>query len=115
MPCPRPIAAGAVSFKRMCGETMKQGIRICKVCGKEYPYCKTFRPEGIFRWQDVACCPEHGSEYFALVMASRGELSPESQAVSPIDADIETEGRYADEEYDPLFEEDFEDEDEEDE
>lgn len=52
---------------------MAADTRICKVCGVEYPYCRTFRPAGIFRWQDVACCPEHGSIYFAEVAASRGE------------------------------------------
>ena len=49
------------------------GIRKCKVCGKEYDYCHTLRSNTIFRWQDVACCIEHGTEYFARVAASRGE------------------------------------------
>lgn len=49
-----------------------KGIRKCKVCGKEYEYCHTFRPT-TFRWQDVACCLEHGNEYFAQIAASRGE------------------------------------------
>lgn len=48
--------------------------RICKVCGKEYEYCHTQLKVGeIFRWQDVACCKEHGSQYFAEVMTSRNE------------------------------------------
>ena len=49
-----------------------KGTRRCKVCGKEYEYCHTFRPT-TFRWQDVACCLEHGNEYFAQVAAVRGE------------------------------------------
>lgn len=49
-----------------------KGIRKCKVCGKEYEYCHTFRPT-TFRWQDVACCLEHGNEYFAQIAAVRGE------------------------------------------
>ena len=56
---------------------MGKGTRICKVCGKEYPYCKTELKIGeIFRWQDVACCAEHGAEYFAEVAAARGEVFP---------------------------------------
>ncbi len=54
--------------------------KICKVCGKEYPYCKTDRPGGMFRWQDVACSPECGAEYFRLVAISRGELAEEHPA-----------------------------------
>lgn len=50
---------------------MATGIRVCRVCGKEYKYCKTNRREGIFRWQDVACSPEHGAIYFARIEASR--------------------------------------------
>ena len=58
---------------------MAQGTRICKVCGKEYPYCKTFTPADVFRWQDVACCAEHGAEYFAQIEASRNKkpVSPQ--------------------------------------
>lgn len=44
----------------------------CKVCGKEYEYCHTLRrTPGVFRYQDVACCPEHGSIYLARIVASR--------------------------------------------
>lgn len=46
--------------------------KICKICGKEYEYCHTNRRvAGLFRWQDVACCSEHGSEYLAKIEASR--------------------------------------------
>ena len=48
--------------------------RICKICGKEYEYCRTVRTDSVFRWQDVACCVEHGNEYFALVAASRADV-----------------------------------------
>lgn len=55
---------------------MGKGIKKCRVCGKEYPYCKTFKPyDGTFRWQDVACCKEHGEIYLRAIMESRGELS----------------------------------------
>lgn len=50
---------------------MAKAIRICKVCGKEYEYCKTFAPANKFRWQDVACSPECGAKYFAEVEAAR--------------------------------------------
>ena len=47
------------------------------MCGKEYEACHTLRPNlgSEFRWQDVACCPEHGSEYLRQILISRGELS----------------------------------------
>lgn len=59
---------------------MIKGTRICKICGKEYPYCKTERAAGIFRYQDVACCVEHGTQYFAEVEAARNPIK--AQAVS---------------------------------
>ena len=54
---------------------MQKVTKICKVCGKEYPYCKTWRSADIFRWQDVACCPEHAAEYFEAVQAERQKES----------------------------------------
>jgi hypothetical protein len=56
---------------------MVKGTRICKICGKEYPYCKTERSAGIFRYQDVACCVEHGTQYFAEVEAARNPVRVE--------------------------------------
>lgn len=64
---------------------MATGTRICKICGKEYECCKTLRQvEGVFRWQDVACCVEHGEEYLDRIMISRGEKkqAPESEAIA---------------------------------
>ena len=47
-------------------------IKICKVCGKEYEGCAPAYIEvNVNRWQDVACCPEHGEEYFRRVIESR--------------------------------------------
>ena len=62
--------------------------RVCKICGKEYDGCHTQRPyaNGEFRWQDVACCPEHGQEYLRQIMISRGQLQPE---VKPEEAPAE--------------------------
>ena len=47
-------------------------MKKCKVCGKDYQSCNT--PAGsTFRWQDVACCPEHAGIYFTQVKLSRNE------------------------------------------
>lgn len=54
---------------------MAKGYRICKTCGKKYEYCRTFAPANKFRWQDVACSPECGAKYFALVEASRSDVA----------------------------------------
>lgn len=56
---------------------MPNGTRICKVCGKEYEYCHTVRPYSVFRYQDVACCPEHGAIYLKEVRVARGEIGEE--------------------------------------
>ena len=49
---------------------MGKAIKVCKVCGKEYEYCRTYLPTA-FRWQDVACCREHGQEYFRMIEDAR--------------------------------------------
>lgn len=54
---------------------MGNGTRVCKICGAEYPYCHTDRPTGMFRWQDVGCCPEHAEKYFIAVLKDRGQYS----------------------------------------
>ena len=61
---------------------MASVIKICKVCGKEYEYCHTNRPAGLFRYQDVACSPECGAEYFRRVAIARGELPAEAAEVT---------------------------------
>jgi len=44
----------------------------CRVCGKEYEACRNAkRVDGVFRWQDVACSPEHGAVYLDLIRKSR--------------------------------------------
>ena len=50
-----------------------KGKAICKICGKEYLMCKPVYYTGVDRWQDVACCPEHGLEYFERVKRDREE------------------------------------------
>jgi len=54
---------------------MAKGTRICKVCGKEYEYCKTWLSTDKFRYQDVACSPQCGAKYFAEIEASRAKES----------------------------------------
>lgn len=71
---------------------MAIGTKVCRVCGKEYEACHTLRPNlnSEFRWQDVACCAEHGAEYLRQIMISRGQLpdTPE-QAGRTADAPVE--------------------------
>lgn len=88
---------------------MATAMKKCKVCGCEYEYCHTVRRvAGVFRWQDVACSPEHGSIYLARIEASR------AGQIAANDADVVEEkpdyifGLIEDEE-DALFEEDFDD------
>ena len=80
---------------------MATGFRTCKICGKQYEYCMTNRID-MFRWQDVACSPEHGALYFQQIADSRGENVKSNVA----------EESLVEDEYDPLFEEEFEDGDE---
>lgn len=83
---------------------MATATKKCKICGKEYEYCRTNRPSDIFRWQDVACCIEHGQQYFEKILKSRETSTPaESQNCDFSDL--------IEDEEDDLFEEDFDDED----
>lgn len=74
---------------------MAKVMRICKVCGKEYEYCHTLRKDNPFRWQDVACCPEHGRIYFKKVMDARNKESAEAEKETQTDtvesAEVSTE------------------------
>lgn len=64
---------------------MATGTKICKICGKEYECCKTVRHvDGVFRWQDVACCVEHGQEYLNLVLMARSD-TPGASAENNVD------------------------------
>ena len=62
---------------------MAIGTKICRICGKEYEACHTLRKNvnNEFRWQDVACCPEHGQEYLRQILESRGQKMPEEKPV----------------------------------
>lgn len=50
---------------------MAKAVKQCKVCGKDYEACHTPNRSGVFRWRDVACCPEHGSIYLKRILESR--------------------------------------------
>lgn len=89
--------------------------RKCKVCGCEYEYCHTARRvAGVFRWQDVACSPEHGSIYLAKIMESR---SKDNIATAAVEAKSDETSRTVydldEDEDDELFEEEFDDDAEE--
>ena len=89
---------------------MATAMKKCKVCGCEYEYCHTERRiAGVFRWQDVACSPEHGSIYLAKIEASRANLveGDDTKIVDEVENDIAPVDE--DDEVDELFEEDFED------
>ena len=60
---------------------MPKFIKKCRICGTEYEACITPNPNHIFRWQDVACCPEHGEEYLRKVLAARAVKT--EKAVEP--------------------------------
>lgn len=86
---------------------MAKALKKCRVCGKDYEYCHTFRTtDNLFRWQDVACSPECGAIYFAKIQASRACNNSDM----PLREDVED----IDEMEDSWFDEDFSDEDDED-
>ena len=70
---------------------MAKGTKICKVCGKEYEYCKTNRPVDLFRWSDVACSPEHAAIYFKEIEESRKAAEPvaKKKAVRTVNKKVE--------------------------
>lgn len=74
---------------------MAKGTRICKICGKEYEYCKTWLNQNKFRWQDVACSPECGTKYFALIEASRTgkpvDIEPKEEKEVEVEQNVEVE------------------------
>lgn len=94
---------------------MATATRKCKVCGCEYEYCHTARRvAGVFRWQDVACSPEHGSVYLSKIMESRSKDNI-ATAVVEAKSDDTPKAVYDLDEYedDELFEEEFDDDAEE--
>lgn len=96
---------------------MANGTKICKICGKEYPYCKSALKEDPFRWQDVACCPEHGSQYFADVIAERERPRKEAEQANAPKEEIKEDfyDQDEEEEEEDIFGDDDEDEEADDE
>lgn len=89
---------------------MAKGMRKCKVCGVEYEYCHTVRNGDLFRYQDVACCPEHGSIYFARILDSRKANHPcgdDACDPAPSLPDSNEIEENEEDEKDEFFEEDF--------
>ena len=79
----------------------------CRVCGKEYEACRNAkRVDGVFRWQDVACSPEHGATYLDLIRKSR---ATEHSAVA--NCLVNQAHALLDEEYLDEVEDDIEDDD----
>ena len=96
---------------------MATATKICKVCGKEYPYCHSLRLDtNIFRWQDVACSPEHAATYFANIEASRSgaNAKPEEPQEEQDQTEIEYDSFDEDESEDDFDDEFFEDDEDED-
>ena len=77
-----------------------RGILQCRVCGKEYEACRTGAIGGEFRWQDVACSQECGSEYLRRIKLSRN-IPVEDEDVSS-EVELE-EGEECDEEEDSFW------------
>lgn len=50
---------------------MSKSTKICRVCGKKYEACHTPKTNNAFRWQEVSCSPECGSEYLRRITLSR--------------------------------------------
>lgn len=93
---------------------MAAATRVCKVCGEQYEYCHTNRTVAdVFRWQDVSCCPQHGSIYLARILESRGSKPAGDNAADKNDGVVTDFSDLIEDEEDELYEEDFEDEDDE--
>ena len=83
---------------------MTTAIKKCRVCGKEYEASRSARRgDGVFRWREVACSPEHGAIYLAEVLAARSQAA--EQTVRLTEDEVNEE--------DILFTQDFDDNEEE--
>lgn len=84
-------------------------IRKCRVCGKDYTACKNAvrNPNNkTFRWQEVACSPECGSEYFRLIAESRNtQATTETKVENTYIADAYEEEDFDEDVVESLFDE----------
>lgn len=86
--------------------------KICEVCGREYETCPPIRITQPFRWQDVACCPEHGSIYFDQKFGSLYAAFLEKHGLAPVETNNKTEEDTDDSLLDDMYEYDEDEEDE---
>ena len=88
---------------------MPKVTRICRVCGKEYPYCKTYRDINSDKmiWQDVACSPECGKIYFDRILKSRSKSNAE-ESVENVSKKIKKTSKKKIEEVDTNLQDDSE-------
>ena len=68
---------------------MAKVLKRCKICGAKYIDCYAPRPAVSFRWQDVACCIEHGQEWLKAVSDAGNRYDePAPQAIEEKRHDI---------------------------
>lgn len=91
---------------------MAKVMRTCQVCGKEYEYCHTLMPTVKFRWQNVACCYEHGQIWLEKLNAIN-EPSCDYQNYTSTTTDCTTQDVHNtdDDVVDVFVDDEFEDED----
>lgn len=78
---------------------MDRSLKTCRVCGKQYKPCRPrYAGDSIYRWQDVACCAEHGAQYFEMALSAESaakaaeDNTPQDVAISDADvASVETD------------------------
>lgn len=71
---------------------LPKAVRKCRVCGKQYEACvPPFMDVDPYRWQDVACCVEHGMEYFEMIEASRASNTTQNNDTQNDDASLEND------------------------
>lgn len=71
---------------------MALAVKKCRVCGKEYEACRSAnRTTSTFRWQEVACSLECGSEYLKRVISARTESLDMHKTSAPVETEFVSE------------------------